>query len=330
MKNSQRGITWNTVRLLAVATMLLIAAQVASALCVEWPMRGWDGVENVPGHGYYIMQSYANRGGSEWFSNKAHSGIDLAADSGAADTANDPVYAAADGVVKCVVNAYYPGYVVVIEHDNGTYYTQYGHLNATSLQEETWVSVGTQIGTVIDQGSNSHLHFEVRTFEEWSPGNCWGPGYADNPYEPGDQGWLDPVDWYFQNRPPFPGTGVSSTTVNVRSAPRIDASLIGTLNANVRRAVSSVNADQNGAPHWWYRIQYDGVNYGYSAGYWDDGSWGGDLLVTEPSRSCSASGSCRDHDGDVSSCDATPGCAYYFCSNQCHPTGTSLCDAGCC
>jgi hypothetical protein len=34
-----------------------------------------------------------------------------------------------------------------------------------------------------------------------------------------------------------------------------------------------------------------------------------------------SSSSCRAHDGDVAGCDATPGCAYYYCSDQCHPAG---------
>jgi parallel beta-helix repeat protein len=38
---------------------------------------------------------------------------------------------------------------------------------------------------------------------------------------------------------------------------------------------------------------------------------------------------CRVCDGDVGCCDATEGCAYYFCSRQCHPVGTSNCAAGC-
>ncbi|ATB38148.1 S8A family peptidase [Cystobacter fuscus] len=37
---------------------------------------------------------------------------------------------------------------------------------------------------------------------------------------------------------------------------------------------------------------------------------------------------CRAFDGDVKKCDAA-GCGYYFCSEQCHPKNTSLCNAGC-
>ena len=33
--------------------------------------------------------------------------------------------------------------------------------------------------------------------------------------------------------------------------------------------------------------------------------------------------SCGQFDGDIKGCDQIPGCAYYFCSNTCWPSGTS-------
>lgn len=39
--------------------------------------------------------------------------------------------------------------------------------------------------------------------------------------------------------------------------------------------------------------------------------------------------SCQDHHGDPAGCAAAPGCEYFTCSDQCHPEGTSPCDAGC-
>ena len=38
---------------------------------------------------------------------------------------------------------------------------------------------------------------------------------------------------------------------------------------------------------------------------------------------------CGDFNGDPGGCGAYPGCAYYGCSGQCHPMGTSDCAAGC-
>ena len=33
--------------------------------------------------------------------------------------------------------------------------------------------------------------------------------------------------------------------------------------------------------------------------------------------------SCRNYDGDKMGCSHKEGCAYYTCSDQCHPIGTS-------
>jgi parallel beta-helix repeat protein len=41
-----------------------------------------------------------------------------------------------------------------------------------------------------------------------------------------------------------------------------------------------------------------------------------------------ACGGCRAYDNNQPGCDAA-GCAYYFCSNECHPAGLSLCEGGC-
>lgn len=38
---------------------------------------------------------------------------------------------------------------------------------------------------------------------------------------------------------------------------------------------------------------------------------------------------CIHKHGNVQACNATPGCAYYYCSRQCHKRGTSNCQAGC-
>ncbi len=38
---------------------------------------------------------------------------------------------------------------------------------------------------------------------------------------------------------------------------------------------------------------------------------------------------CRNYDSNVQGCNAAPECSFYHCSNQCLPTGTSNCDAGC-
>ncbi len=55
-----------------------------------------------------------------------------------------------------------------------------------------------------------------------------------------------------------------------------------------------------------------------------DHTWNRALLVPQPPQPV-----CGDFNGDVSACDAASGCSYYFCSDQCHLTGTTNCDAGC-
>jgi murein DD-endopeptidase MepM/ murein hydrolase activator NlpD len=314
------------------------AAQVdAGELCFQWPMGRWQGGEIVPGYGIYVMQQY-----DHYFPDyaKYHAGVDLSYDTGASTAVSAPVYATADGVVSCVANpgdpgfAGYPGAVIVLEHTlegGGKVYSQYGHLETSSLSEGQWVSAGTQIGTLIYQGTNgdnTHLHFEIRSFAEWN-GTCWGPGYADTNMRPGQQGWYDPVDWIYQHRPPFPGTVVADFETNVRSAPSLNASIVGTLPVDTRKPVNSVHADQDGNDHWWYLVEYSSGSYGYCASYWESDTWGGNILVSETPRSCEGSGDCRDYDGNVTGCNAAPSCAYYFCSSQCHPVGTTNCDAGC-
>jgi hypothetical protein len=100
-----------------------------------------------------------------------------------------PVYAVGEGVVRLSNNrASYPGGVVVIEHrlteperlalgiSGDRIYSQYGHVSASVSAcdgdydaliaegtESCVVGAGDQIATIIDRGSNTHLHWEIRT-----------------------------------------------------------------------------------------------------------------------------------------------------------------------
>ena len=297
------GIRW---RLLAGAVVLALGAcgpegpdewqddlaqsscGLAGDPCFDWPLGGTQGGEVVAGWDSRVMQNYANRGGAGWYNNRAHSGVDLARNAGA--TAGAPVYAAAAGVVRCVVNANYPGWVTVIEHtmgDGTKRYTQYGHTNTPLVTVNTTVTKGQQIATILNQAGNSHLHFEVRSWLYWqgNTANCYGPGYAEGTYEPGQQGWLNPVDWHYGHRAPFPGQGVTDIAQNVRSAPSLSGTIIATLSAGVRYSVDQVVKDQGGGKEWWYRIQYAAGQWGWAAGY-SNGGWGGEIYVVEPPRSC--------------------------------------------
>lgn len=281
-----------TVRLAAFAFALAAlaagganAADPPGSLPFDWPMGTLDGTQYVPGYNVRVLQNYANVNPN--YGNRRHSAVDLSRNTGS--TVNAPVYAAADGVVTCVVNANYPGHVVVIEHtqSNGVkLYTQYGHLNAPVVAVNQLVNRGTQIGTILswpNDVSNTHLHFEVRTFKQWGPGNCAGPGYADLGMTPGQQGWLDPIHEHFTRRPEFPGHALSDIQQSVRSAPNRNAPSIATVAAGTRLITDSVWTDQSGTDDRWHRVRYDGVNWGYMAAYFDQG-WGGEIYTTEPTR----------------------------------------------
>ena len=89
--------------------------------------------------------------------NMQHNGLDLIAPSG------EPVYAAADGVVKEVVRSKKGlGNVVVIDHENG-YFTRYAHLSDVEAVRGRKVKRGGRIGYVGVSGNSfaPHLHYEV-------------------------------------------------------------------------------------------------------------------------------------------------------------------------
>lgn len=86
-----------------------------------------------------------------------HNGLDLIAPAG------EPVYAAADGVVKDVITSRKGlGNVVEIDHGGG-YVTRYAHLADVVARKGRRVSRGTKIGNVGVSGNSfaPHLHYEV-------------------------------------------------------------------------------------------------------------------------------------------------------------------------
>ena len=86
-----------------------------------------------------------------------HNGLDMISPSG------EPVYAAADGVVKDVVRSRKGlGNVVEIDHGDG-YVTRYAHLADIEVRKGRKVTRGTRIGYVGVSGNSfaPHLHYEV-------------------------------------------------------------------------------------------------------------------------------------------------------------------------
>ncbi len=86
-----------------------------------------------------------------------HNGLDMIAPAG------EPVYAAADGVVRNVIKSRKGlGNVVEIDHRNG-YVTRYAHLADIEVRKGRTLTKGTRIGYVGVSGNSfaPHLHYEV-------------------------------------------------------------------------------------------------------------------------------------------------------------------------
>lgn len=128
------------------------------------------------------------------YKNLWHAAQDLAASAGTA------VHAVANGTVDWYNPSYftYPGRVVILRHDlpdGSTIYSMYGHLESVSVQQGQAVNKGDTLGTVLDQGSNSHLHWEMRYFADASflCGFREGPGYT--PDHPDSYRYTNPTNY---------------------------------------------------------------------------------------------------------------------------------------
>lgn len=87
---------------------------------------------------------------------RGHSGVDLAAPTGA------PVYATGPGMV---VNAgWNGGYGLFVEIEHGGTQSRYGHLSALAVTSGQMVPAGAVIGYVgaTGQATGPHLHYEIR------------------------------------------------------------------------------------------------------------------------------------------------------------------------
>lgn len=120
--------------------------------------------------------------------------------------AGSAVRAIGSGTVEFAQDWGYPGWVIVIRHEltpaertalgtaTSTIYSQYGHLVAPQVWVGQAVAAGQQIGSVYNWGSNSHVHWEVRTAR--APGLCSysvpGPGYTNNGTDARNWGYLSP------------------------------------------------------------------------------------------------------------------------------------------
>lgn len=271
--------------LLAVFSAPVLAADPAGGIALDWPMGQVQGGEFVPGYNVRVMQNFANVNPD--YGSRRHAALDLSYNSGS--TVGAEVRAAADGTVHCVLNANYPGWVIVLEHtpsSGAKFYSQYGHLGSTSVVLGQRVNRGSLIGTVIawpNNVGNTHLHFEVRSFGNWpANGSCAGPGYADSGYTPTQQGWFDPIQTLFQRRPSFPGQIRPDAQVSVRAAASRSAAVLGQVVAGNRLLASGAFADA-GNGDWWHRIEYAAGQWGYVSAFYNLG-WGGEIYSVEPHR----------------------------------------------
>ena len=94
-----------------------------------------------------------------------YNGAHLAEDVGKSGAANAPVYSVADGTVL-VSSPNSSSYVnvMLIQHPtaDGSYVCSfYGHLATRTVGAGTTVTRGQQIATLLDQGTNSHLHYFI-------------------------------------------------------------------------------------------------------------------------------------------------------------------------
>ncbi len=124
------------------------------------------------------LQGLSTCFGVDWYQ-LYHSGVDLYRSDGAS-TVGAKVTAVANGSVVFAQDIPYPGYVVIVKHDdpfddpnNPKYiFSMYGHLESSNVQEGDLVSRGDVLGTVKYKPEgpldDSHLHFEIRYFEDAS------------------------------------------------------------------------------------------------------------------------------------------------------------------
>jgi hypothetical protein len=131
-------------------------------------------------------------------SNLTHAGFDMA------KAAGSQVVAVGAGTVEYSSYANYPGYVVVIRHPLSSgeqaviglteIFSMYGHIDVPWVSVGEQVAAGQVVGALLEQGSNSHLHWEMRSV--LAPALCSytipGPGYTGPGTDARNWGFLDP------------------------------------------------------------------------------------------------------------------------------------------
>ena len=145
--------------------------------------------------------------------------------------AGTAVWAVANGEVYWYDPYYssYPGRIVIVEHnltDGGTIYSMYAHLGSVSVSQGESVQKGDLIGTLLDQGSNTHIHWEMRYNGSMASFPCNsgfvpGVGYT-YPNLPDAWGYTNPPVFVIAQNggtcpAPYPLEPVDGTTLDSRT-----------------------------------------------------------------------------------------------------------------
>ena len=127
--------------------------------------------------------------GEQWTgtTRSSHSPSSRAIDWNRADDVNDPVVAAAPGIVTVADTINNSGYGrwVTIDHGNNER-TIYAHMSSVMVKAGQRVDQGQQIGTLGTTGNSTgpHLHFEERSGSRWCGPTCTAPASPSAPHRP--------------------------------------------------------------------------------------------------------------------------------------------------
>ena len=201
MEDCVRHILWSLIVLIAGCAPGEANLETTSALSGPWATP-------IAGFAWRIGFNIVNPsvpGNSTCFNRPLNQLVHTAEDWG--NPAGTPVRAIGAGtVIYNGAGINYPGAVIVIRHDlaaseraalgiaESTIYSQYGHLSNVLVPVNAQVAAGQQIANVLDQGTNSHLHWEVRTVAvpQLCLFNFAGPGYTDAGTDARNWGYLSP------------------------------------------------------------------------------------------------------------------------------------------
>lgn len=166
------------------------------------PGLGSAGKCFVDQEGEHVPFNRLYHAGEDWFALNAKGRVVWGKSAGA------EVRAVANGVVESATLMGYDGYVLIVRHtlpDATAVWSVYWHVADVQVAQGQAVSLGQPLAAIHNRGSNSHLHWEIRTFADGSAlfpadsaggrGTCngyvTGVGYTwdDDPAQAGPTAW---------------------------------------------------------------------------------------------------------------------------------------------